>query len=43
MQGVPAANGRLEQLVSWLAELESQNCLLEKQRVETEKALVDEK
>ena len=43
MQGVPAADGRLEQLVSWLAELEAQNCLLEKQRAETEKALVDEK
>ena len=43
MQGVPAADGRLEQLVSWLAELESQNCLLEKQRAETEKVLVDEK
>ena len=43
MQGAPATDGRLEQLESRLAELEAQNCLLEKQRAETAKALVDEK
>ena len=36
-------DGRLKQLESWLAELEAQNRLLEKQRAETEKALADEK
>jgi len=40
---VPAADGRLEQLESLLAELEAQNRLLEKQRAETMKALTDEK
>ena len=43
MQGAPAADGRLEQLESRLVELEAQNRLLEKQRAETEKALMDEK
>ena len=43
MWGAPAADGRLEQLESRLAELEAQNRLLEKQRAETAKALVDEK
>jgi len=43
VRGAPAADGRLEQLESWLAELEAQNHLLEKQRAETEKALADEK
>ena len=43
MWGAPAADGRLEQLESRLAELEPQNRLLEKQRAETEKALVDKK
>ena len=38
-----AADGRLEQLESRLAEIEAQNRLLEKQRVETEKELVKEK
>ena len=38
-----AADGRLEQLESWLAELEAQNRLLEKQRAETEKELMKEK
>ena len=36
---VLAMDGRLEQLKSRLAELEAQNRLLEKQRVETEKSL----
>ena len=40
---MPAAGGRLRQLESRLAELEAQNRLLEKQRVETEKELVKEK
>jgi len=40
---MPAADGRLRQLESRLAELEAQNRLLEKQRAETEKALTDEK
>ena len=40
---MPVADGRLKQLESWLAELEAQNCLLEKQRAETEKELVKEK
>jgi len=40
---VPAADSRLEQLESWLAELEAQNRLLEKQRAETEKELAKEK
>ena len=40
---MPAAGGRLRQLESRLAELEAQNRLLEKQRVETEIALTDEK
>ena len=43
MQGAPAADGRLKQLESQLAELEAQNRLLEKQWAETEKALADEK
>ena len=43
LQGVPAADGRLEQLKYRLAELEAQNRLLEKQRAEMEKALTDEK
>ena len=43
MRGAPAADGRLERLESWLAELEAQNRLLEKQRAEIEKALADEK
>ena len=43
MRGALAADGRLEQLESRLAELEAQNRLLEKQRAETEKALMDEK
>ncbi|XP_039851804.1 uncharacterized protein LOC120710219 [Panicum virgatum] len=43
IRGVPAADGRLEQLESQLAELEAQNRLLEKQQAGTEKALVDEK
>ena len=43
MRGAPAANGRLKQLESRLAELEAQNRLLEKQRAETEKVLADEK
>ena len=43
MRGSLTADGRLEQLESWLAELEAQNRLLEKQRAETEKALTDEK
>ena len=43
MWGAPAVDGRLEQLESWLSELEAQNRLLEKQRAETEKALADEK
>ena len=38
-----AADGRLEQLESRLAEIEAQNRLLEKQQVETEKELVKEK
>ena len=40
---MPIADGQLEQLDSRLAELEAQNCLLEKQWAETEKALTDEK
>jgi len=40
---VLAADGQLEQLESRLAKLEAQNCLLEKQRAETEKELVKEK
>ena len=36
-------DGRLRQLESRLAELEVQNHLLEKQRTETEKALMEEK
>jgi hypothetical protein len=40
---VLAADGQLEQLESRLAKLEVQNCLLEKQRAETEKGLVKEK
>ena len=43
MREAPAADGRLEQLESRLAELEVQNRLLEKQRAETKKALTDEK
>ena len=43
MQGVLAADGRLEQLESRLTKLEAQNHLLEKQRAELEKALADEK
>ena len=43
MLSAPAADGRLDQLESLLAELEAQNRLLEKQRVETEKELVKEK
>ena len=43
MQGASAADGRLEQIESRLAELVAQNCLLEKQRAEREKALADEK
>ena len=40
---MPAADNQLEQLEPWLAELEAQNCLLEKQRAETEKELMKEK
>jgi hypothetical protein len=40
---VPVADGRLEQLESWLAELEAQNRLLEKQRAKTEKEFAKEK
>ena len=40
---MPATDGRLEQIESRLAELEAQNCLLEKQWAETEKELVKEK
>ena len=43
MRGAPAADGRLEQLESRLAELEVQNRLLEKLQAETEKALAGEK
>ena len=43
MLSAPAADGRLDQLKSLLAELEAQNRLLEKQRAETEKDLVKEK
>ena len=43
MLSAPAADGRLDQLESLLAELEAQNRLLEKQRAETEKELVKEK
>ena len=43
LRGTPAADGRLEQLESRLAELEAQNHLLEKHRAEIEKALADEK
>ena len=43
MRGAPAANGRLKQLESWLAELEAQNRLLEKQWAKTKKELVKEK
>jgi len=40
---VPAADDRLEQLESRVAELEAQKRLLEKQQAETEKELVKEK
>ena len=40
---MPAADDRLEQLESRVAELEAQKRLLEKQRAETEKELVKEK
>ena len=43
MRGAPAADDRLKQLESRLAELEVQNRLLEKQQAETEKAFTDEK
>jgi predicted nucleic acid-binding Zn-ribbon protein len=39
LQGLPAANGRLEQLESRVAELEAQNRQLEKQRANAEKKL----
>ena len=43
MLSAPAADGRLDQLESLLAELEAQNRLLEKQRAKTEKELAKEK
>ena len=43
LQGVPAADGRLEQLKYQLAELKAQNRLLEKQWAKTKKELVKEK
>jgi hypothetical protein len=43
LRGVPVVDDRVEQLESQVAELEEQNRLLEKQRVEIKKVLAKEK